>query len=107
MGQPLEKKDHRTSKQDAAKYARRHRKAAKHDRPFPPVAFHRDAFDRILRQPGCMGIRSYPGLSDAGEPTLVLVGVDADGNDMIEGALAQFGGVCPPSCSEQNDLNTD
>jgi len=107
MGRPLQKKDHRTTKQDAAKYAKRHRKEGKHDKPFPPVAFHRDAFDRILAQPGCVGIRSYPGLTDANEPTMVLVGVDAAGNDMVDGALAQFAEPCPTNCSDTNVLNTD
>ena len=105
MPRPLEPQDHRTTRQDAARYARRYRQQAEHERPLPAIAFHRDAFDRILRQPGCVGIRAYPGLTDAGEPTLVLVGVDDAGNDMVEGALAQYGSVCPPHCSAPNDLN--
>ena len=106
MGRPLEKKDHRTTKQDAARYARRYRNEWKNDRPLPPIAFHRDAFDRILGQPGCVGLRAYPALTDAGEPTMVLVGIDEAGNDMVDGALAQYGLQCPPHCSDGNDLNT-
>ena len=107
MGRPLPKQDHRVDRQSAARYTRRFRGKAKHDKPMPPVAFHREAFDRILRQPGCVGIRAYPGTSESGEDTLVLVGVDAEGNDMIGGELAQFGQTCPPSCPDQNELNAD
>lgn len=105
MARPLPKQDHRVTKQDAAKYTRRFRGKPKHDKPMPPLAFHRDAFDRILNQPGCVGIRAYPGTSESGEDTLVLVGVDEEGNDLVDGELAQFGQACPPFCSDGNEIN--
>ena len=36
----------------------------------------------VLKQPGCVGIRYYHGLSAEGQYRIVLVGVDARGNDI-------------------------
>ncbi len=75
--------------------------------------FDRIAFDTLLGQPGCAGIRIYLGLKpddgNTGESrwTFVLVGTDANGDDM----LANGGGTeeqplpCPPFCSQSNSLN--
>ena len=58
---------------------------------FNGARFDRVAFENILSQPGCEGIRIYMGLHDSGDPeyvdaasfwTLVMVGTDADGNDI-------------------------
>ena len=108
MGKPIPKKDHKISKKDAKEYTKRFRdKEEKKDPlpPMPPVAFHRDAYDRILSQPGCVAVRSYPALTAEGGATVVLVGVDVDGNDLVDGELAQAADVCPPFCSDGNDLN--
>jgi hypothetical protein len=107
MGRPLPKQDHRIGRQDAARLTRRFRGRGRPEKPMPAIAFHRDAFDRILRQPGCVGIRAYPATTESGGDTLVLVGVDAEGNDMVAGELAEFGSTCPPTCPDDNDLNAD
>lgn len=62
--------------------------------------FPRDVFDRILAQKGCAGIRMYYGRDDKGEQALVLVGVDANGNDMTTGELDDFQFPCPPFCDD-------
>ena len=49
--------------------------------------FARSAFEKILAQPGAVGIRYYYAQNDDGTPTLVLVGVDAKGQDMQTGAI--------------------
>ncbi len=38
----------------------------------------RDILDTILAQPGCVGIRFYNALNEAGIKTLVYIGVDAN-----------------------------
>ena|SRR5260370_42136345 len=60
----------------------------------------RNIIDQILAQPGCMGMRFYYGLNEAGQKTLVYVGVDAEGQDIVKttvvmssGALVEADGV--------------
>lgn len=65
--------------------------------------FGKDILNEILNQEGCMGIRIYYGISD-GEKELVLVGADADENDMTE-LVADLSSPCPPICGGGNPLN--
>ena len=107
MGKPLPPRDHSISKSDAAKKTKKYKeKKAKKDR-YPTLAFHAAAYKRILEQPGCVGIRSYPGEDEDGTVTMILVGVDGDGNDMVDGALEQNPFECPELCSDENELNTE
>lgn len=105
MGTPLPPRDHKIPKEKAREKTKRYKeKKAKQDR-FPVLAYHAEAFRRILEQPRCVGIRAYPGEHEDGSLTTILVGVDADGNDMVEGELMQDPLTCPPYCSDDNDLN--
>ena len=90
-------RDHAISRADAAALTRRYREAAGNDAQ-RAVLFPRDVYERILAQPGCQGIRAYNGRGEKGEQHTVLVGVDADGNDMTSGVLSQYGIPCPPYC---------
>jgi hypothetical protein len=90
-------RDHRIPLEAAAALTRRFRKTE-------PAAiragmFPRAVFEKLLAQAGCAGIRIYNGREVDGKSTLVLVGVDADGDDMTTGELAQFWFPCPPFCS--------
>ena len=105
MGKPLPPVDHKISLPDAAKKTKKYKEQKEHKKPFPVGAFHRSAFERILAQPGCVGIRSYPAEQDDGSATMILVGVDADGNDMVAGELSQDWITCPDVCSDSNTLN--
>ncbi len=68
--------------------------------------FGRGIFDKMLSQSGCVGIRYYYAATDSGVPTIVLVGVDTTGNDMVNGTLAEMTYPCPPFCpSTANVLN--
>ncbi|RMG41185.1 MAG: hypothetical protein D6732_02735, partial [Methanobacteriota archaeon] len=69
--------------------------------------FAREAFDRILSQEGCVGIRFYYAEDQDGNMELILVGVDANGNDMEYGELAERIINCPPFCGWENVLNSD
>jgi hypothetical protein len=89
---------------------------------FNGAMFHRVAFDNLLGQAGCEGIRIYMGMEPAamnGNPslwTLVLVGTDAMGNDMVAsapggatqagGGTEQFPFPCPPTCGAPSILNS-
>jgi hypothetical protein len=68
--------------------------------------FSREAIERILKQEGCVGLRYYFAETDDGRPTLILVGVDAQGEDLIGGFLVDLALPCPPHCSSRNPLNS-
>jgi len=67
--------------------------------------FGRNIFEKILAQPGCIGIRYYYGQDNSGLPNLILVGVDAGGNDMTTGTIGELSFPCPPLCPSPNELN--
>ncbi len=76
-------------------------------------AFSKAAYDRILSQAGCVGIRNYMALTtqeshpgQAGKLTLVMVGYDSNGDDMYDRELAEMGNLCPENCSSLNTLNS-
>ncbi len=43
----------------------------------------RNILEQVLAQPGCVGIKFYNAYNEAGEKTLVYVGVNAAGADML------------------------
>jgi hypothetical protein len=53
----------------------------------------RNIIDQILTQPGCVGMRFYYGLNEAGAKTLVYVGVDADGKDIVKRTVVMSNGA--------------
>lgn len=67
--------------------------------------FGRSAFDKILAQPGCIGIRYYYAKKDDGTATIVLVGVNGSGNDITGGPVSDDSFPCPPYCGGPNQLN--
>ena len=66
--------------------------------------YGRDILKKLLDQEGCMGIRIYYALDEKGQKQLVLVGADADGND-IQGTVVDTGKICPPDCDTGGVLN--
>jgi hypothetical protein len=68
--------------------------------------FGKQAVIAILSQEAAVGLRYYYGLDDQGQPHLVLVGVDKNGDDMQHGLLAQRAISCPPCCARANELNS-
>lgn len=69
--------------------------------------FGGEIFEKILGQEECVGIRMYFAKHSSSEPTLVLVGVEADEKDQINGLLGQDIIPCPPYCGDFNPLNSD
>jgi len=68
--------------------------------------YGKQAIDSILTQDGCVGIRIYYAQNMDATPTMVITGVDKEGNDMYAGQLAEFGVPCPSTCSVANPLNS-
>lgn len=94
-------KSHRVPLVEAAAQARRFREG-QHKGGY----FHRKDLDELLAQPGCVGLRYYYGRKVEGQDTLVLVGVDKEGNDLIQGVVMEDGFWCPPLCGAANVLNS-
>jgi hypothetical protein len=67
--------------------------------------FGKNALNSLLNQQGCVGARMYYGLKADQTQCLVIVGVDANGNDMTAGEIMEFGQPCPNNCSVDNALN--
>jgi myo-inositol-1-phosphate synthase len=44
----------------------------------------RDIMEQILAQPGCVGIKFYNAYNEEGKKTLVYVGVDESGKNLVE-----------------------
>ncbi len=105
MGKPLDPSvTHRITRAEAAEDARRHRETQ------PPGRKHCGAFNakavlELLSQPGCVGLRYYHGRNAKSEASIILVGVDADGNNMTGGTLLNKDFPCPPYCPDPDDLD--
>ncbi len=62
--------------------------------------FDRAVVDQILSEPGVSGVRVYHALNPDGTEALVVVGVDAQGNDLETGTIAEKSRPCPPFCGD-------
>src|SRR5690606_27860424 len=60
--------------------------------------------EAISNQAECSRGRDYLARTEAGELTLVLVGVTNEGRDITEGVIAEKGLPCPPYCDIQSTL---
>ena len=100
---PPEKRDYRITLNNAKAETKRFRDA----QPANATrggAFPSECFEAILKQPGCKGIRIYYGKAATGEMSLVMVGVDDDGNDMTSGEMIENHFPCPPFCDKNGEL---
>ena len=53
----------------------------------------REIIERILAQPGCVGIKMYNAINEKDEKTLVYVGVDCNGQAIVEYSTVDFQGT--------------
>ncbi len=81
----------------------------------------RNQIEAILAQPGVVGIRMFNAMNDLGIKQLVLVGVDANGNNILhytttgdngeiikkKGIVADRAKICPPYCGDGDGSNGD
>lgn len=91
---------HRISLEDAARLVAGARKASTLE--IKGWRFDAAIIREILDQPGVTGIRMYMARTDEGQPTLVLVGTDAEGRDRAAGTIAEEGQPCPPECDDKS-----
>ncbi len=68
--------------------------------------YGKEIIEKILEQPGCVGMRFYFAINLKSEKTLVLVGTDANQNDIVDGLIGDNGLPCPNLCSSSNALNS-
>lgn len=66
--------------------------------------FGAETVKRLLEQEGCVGMRIYYALNEEGEQKVILVGADAEGNDMTDGEILDFATPCPPECIVGSEL---
>jgi hypothetical protein len=67
--------------------------------------FGKDILNDLLAQSGCMGIRIYYGIDDEEQKVLILVGADANTDDMTD-KVADKSIPCPTICGTANALNS-
>lgn len=60
---------------------------------FTGTVIGRNILEQILSQPGCVGIHFYDAINEEGQKTLVYVGVDADGKDILENVVVSQNGT--------------
>ncbi|HRE51111.1 MAG TPA: hypothetical protein PK339_06815 [Flavitalea sp.] len=53
----------------------------------------RNILDQILAQPGCAGIRFYNAYNENGEQTMVYVGINQEGKNILEYTFVTVNGV--------------
>ncbi len=63
-----------------------------------------DVYLDIINQPGCVEVRSYFAKDANGVLTLVIVGVDANGDDMTNGKIMDKALPCPTNCPINSPL---
>lgn len=68
--------------------------------------FGKDKLQSVIDQEGCIGVRMYRGFDVVrNEQNVVIVGVDASGNDMTDGLLLDKGVMCPQNCDVNSPLS--
>ncbi len=104
---PLEPRDHHITVAEAAEHTRRHRQARQKPHDINAGAFHKDQVLELLNQQGCVGIRIYLARTASGSSTLVMAGVDQQGEDITAAncTILQNTTPCPPYCPVSSPLN--
>ena len=64
----------------------------------------KDVFETLLAQPGAAGIRIYHGKGADSAKHMVMVAVDAAGEDMTAGTIMEKEFPCPPFCPSASPL---
>ena len=67
--------------------------------------FGREIFEKLLSQDGCVGIRCYFAENLDGTPTIVMVGVNSKGDDLVTGIVGEDVLPCPPFCGHDTVLS--
>ena len=62
--------------------------------------FGKGIVEKIMKQPGCVGVRMYYGKHADGKFGFVIVGVDKNGKEVTPNVLAGPASYCPPICND-------
>ena len=77
--------------------------------------FNREAYDKVLSQEGCEGIRLYYSMDDKYKIHIIAVAVDAQNRDIlpinenrsvVEDMIIENGARCPLTCPPNSELNS-
>lgn len=85
------------SLEDAARWTANYRNSEHFD-GVNAIFYGINHLNTLLNQRACQGIRIYKAMDDNGNPVMVLVGADGEGNDMTEGYILERGFGCPINC---------
>jgi hypothetical protein len=64
----------------------------------------KDAYQELINQVGCAGVRTYFAINETDDLTIVVVGVDQSGNDITDGIILNKGLNCPTNCGNNSSL---
>jgi hypothetical protein len=94
----------------AKRWAANFRGTAKNPDEILSHYFGHEIIQQILGKSGCVGMRIYYALDDNGEKKLLLVGVDANGKDLLpnpnaksaedDGTVGDYSWPCPDYCPD-------
>lgn len=90
--------------EDAKRWTSRFQKSKSKEEPNAQF-YGSEHIQKILAQKECIGIRVYYGIDDENQKVLILVGVDANENDLSKGLILERGRFCPPHCG-RNGLSS-
>ena len=88
---------------DAKKYVRNYQSSFALPE-FEEVFFSKELCERILSQPRCNGIRYYLGKKENDSTTVVVLGVDDQGKEIIDGVICTGAVVCQSVCDSTCSL---
>lgn len=88
---------------DAARWTANYRNSERFD-GVNAIFYGINHLNSLLSQRACQGIRIYKAIDDDGNPIMVLVGTNEDGNDITDGYILERGVGCPPNCDSQNSV---
>ena len=78
------------------------------DSPLKAFWIPKDDIDQMYQHDGTVDLRAYLGIDENGEPKLMIVGVDENGNDLIdekvEHYIYDFTKPCPNMCDVNSPL---
>jgi len=98
--------DHKISLEEGSDLTKRYRDSVT-DGSILGGLFGKNDVVSLLNQSNCAGVRIYFAIDDTSKPCFVLVGADADGNDLVNGLVLDKSFPCPNMCGSSNDLNSD
>ena len=67
-------------------------------------AMDKSAYQQLLAQPGVEKVRTYFGLDSSNRLSIVVVGVDAQGDDITNGVILGDSKYCPNFCPSNSPL---